>query len=69
MVDAAAVTNLYTVNRTGGASLGWLWALLGILVALATIVLVVGLGGDSSFTQNLVDAWNSLALWFQGLFR
>ncbi|AIT61026.1 putative cytokinetic ring protein SteA [Corynebacterium doosanense] len=69
LVDAAAVTNLYTVNRTGGASLAWLWALLGILVALATIVLVVGLGGDSSFTQNLVDAWNSLALWFQGLFR
>lgn len=69
LVDAAAVTNLYTVNRGGGGGLGWLWALLGILVALAAIVLVIGLGGDGSFTQNLIDSWNSLAVWFQGLFN
>lgn len=68
LVDAAAVTSLYTVSR-GGGGLGWLWALMGILVAIAAIVVVVGVGGGETFTQNLVDAWNSLTLWFQGLFN
>lgn len=67
VVDADAIINLYTVNRGGGSA--WLWAILGILVALAVIVLVVGLSGDAGFTDNLVDTWNNLALTVQGWFK
>lgn len=67
VVDADAIINLYTVNRGGGGA--WLWAILGILVALAVIVLVVGLGGDGGFADNLVDTWNDLALTVQGWFK
>ncbi|MEX3505781.1 putative cytokinetic ring protein SteA [Corynebacterium sp. LK2590] len=67
VVDADAIINLYTVYRGGGSA--WLWAILGILVALAVIVLVVGLGGDAGFTDNLVDTWNNLALTVQGWFK
>lgn len=67
VVDADAIINLYTVNRGGGGA--WLWAILGILVALAVIVLVVGLGGDGGFADNLVDTWNNLALTVQGWFK
>lgn len=66
LVDASAITNLYTVRTAGG--LGWLWAILGILVALAVIVIIAGTSGDGSFSQNLIDTWNNVALWFQGLF-
>ena len=48
---------------------GWLWALLGILVALAVVILIVGLGGDESFLQNLIDTWNNFALSVQGWFK
>ncbi|RSZ63573.1 thiamine pyrophosphokinase [Corynebacterium hylobatis] len=67
LVDANAIAGLYHVS--GGRSMAWLWALLGVLVGLAAIVLVVGLTGPSSFTDNLVDTWNSIALTFQGWFR
>ena len=66
LVDSSAIINLYTV-RTGG-SMAWLWAVLGVLVALAVIVLVVGLGGDGTFANNLIDTWNNIALTFQGWF-
>ena len=66
LVDAAAISNLYTVRT--GTGLGWLWAILGILVALAVIVVIAGTSGDSSFGQNLIDTWNNFAVWFQGLF-
>lgn len=66
LVDASAITNLYTVRTAGG--MGWLWAILGILVALAVIVIIAGTSGDGSFSQNLIDTWNNVALWFQGLF-
>ena len=49
--------------------MGWLWALLGILVALAVVILIVGLGGDESFLQNLIDTWNNFALSVQGWFK
>lgn len=67
LVDAAAITNLYTVRSTGG--LGWLWAILGILVAVAVLVLIAGTSGAGSFTDNLIDTWNNIATWFQGLFN
>lgn len=67
LVDANAIAGLYHVG--GGRGMAWLWALLGVLVGLAAIVLVVGLTGPSSFTDNLVDTWNSIALTFQGWFR
>lgn len=66
LVDSSAIINLYTVNSSG--SLTWLWAILGILVALAAIVLIVGLGGQGTFTDNLVDTWNNIALTVQGWF-
>lgn len=67
LVDANAIAGLYHVS--GGRGMAWLWALLGVLVGLAAIVLVVGLTGPSSFTDNLVDTWNSIALTFQAWFR
>lgn len=67
LVDADVIVTLYTVSSGRGTA--WLWALLGILVALAAIILVVGLGGDESFTDNLIDTWNGLALTVQGWFN
>lgn len=67
LVDANAIVGLYTVG--GGKGVAWLWAVLGILVAVAAIVLVIGLAGPDSFTDNLIDTWNSIALTFQGWFR
>lgn len=58
LVDADAVISLYTAPA--GSNLGWLWAVLGILVALATIVLIAGFGGDATFAQNLRDTWTNL---------
>ena len=66
-MDADAVINLYTAPNSG--AMGWLWALLGILVALAVVILIVGLGGDESFLQNLIDTWNNFALSVQGWFK
>ncbi|MDO5098271.1 MAG: putative cytokinetic ring protein SteA [Corynebacterium sp.] len=66
LVDASAISNLYMIRSSG--NIGWLWALLGILVAVATIVAIAGSSGDGSFSENLVDTWNNIAVWFQGLF-
>lgn len=66
LVDAQAIANLYTVRSGGG--LAWLWALLGVLVAIAAIVLIVGTGGEGSFTDNLIDTWNNIALNVQSWF-
>lgn len=67
LVDASAISNLYTVQRGGG--LGWLWAILGILVALAVIIVVVGTAGQGTFTDNLIDTWNNIALTVQAWFH
>src|SRR5699024_3426540 len=52
LVDAEVITSLCTVRSTGG--LAWLWALLGILVAAAVVILIAGTSGDGSFTDNLL---------------
>lgn len=67
LVDASLIADLYTVRSGGG--LAWLWAVLGILVALAAIVLIVGTGGEGSFGDNLIDTWNNIALRFQSWFN
>ena len=67
LVDADVVINLYSAPAAG--NLAWLWALLSILVAVAVIVLIVGLGGSESFVQNLINTWNNLALGVQGWFK
>ncbi|WP_156809850.1 putative cytokinetic ring protein SteA [Corynebacterium ciconiae] len=67
LVDGHAVADLYTVRSS--TSLGWMWALLGILVAMAVIVIVAGTSGDGSFTENVVDTWNSFALAVQDLVK
>lgn len=64
-VDSSAVAELYRVSRSGG---GWIWAILGILAAVAVIILIAGLSGSESFVDNLVDSWNNVALKFQDLF-
>ncbi|MGJ4123928.1 putative cytokinetic ring protein SteA [Corynebacterium macclintockiae] len=66
LVDSTAVAELYRVSRSGG---GWIWALLGVLVAVAVIVAVIGFSGDGSFVDNLVDTWNNFALSVQDLFK
>lgn len=67
LVDSTAIVKLYTIRSR--ESLGWLWAILGILVAVAAIILIAGFGGDESFGQNLIDTWNNLALSVQDWFR
>ncbi len=67
LVDADAVISLYTAPS--GGSLAWLWALLGVLVAVAAIVLIAGLGGDAGFAENLGAAWNSLFEFVTGWFK
>ncbi len=67
LVDAEAVVKLYDIGS--GRGLGWLWAILGILVALAVIVAVIGFAGPDSFVNNLIDTWNSIALTVQGWFK
>lgn len=66
LVDSSAIINLYTIKS--GGSLAWLWAVLGVLVALAAIILIVGFGGDAGFVDNLIDTWNNIALSVQGWF-
>ena len=65
-MDGRLVADLYRVSGTG---FGVAWAILAIFVALAVIVAIAGTQGDGSVTENLVDTWNSIALWFQGLFN
>lgn len=65
LVSATAVAELYRVQKSGG---GWLWALLGVLVALLTVLLIVGFSGDAGFVQNLIDTWNNVALSVQRQF-
>jgi uncharacterized membrane-anchored protein len=65
LVDSSSVAELYRVSRSGG---GWLWAVLGVIVALVVIVLIAGLSGPDGFVDNLVDSWNNIALRVQDLF-
>lgn len=67
LVDASMIAKLYSLEKN--SSLVWLWAVLGLLVALAVIILVAGLGGSGSFENNLIDTWNAIALKFQSLFK
>lgn len=68
LVDSTVIEHLYDTN-TGGGGVAWAWAILGLLVAAATVVLIVGLGGPETFTTNLVDTWNRIALEFQSWFN
>ena len=66
LVNGDVVADLYRVE---GGGLRFMWALLAIIVALAVIIAIAGTAGDGSVGENLVDTWNSIALWFQGLFK
>lgn len=66
LVDADSVINLYTAPSRGGGA--WLWAALGLLVAVATIVLIVGFGGSSDFSTNLSETWDNLLTTVSGWF-
>ncbi|WP_295624524.1 putative cytokinetic ring protein SteA [uncultured Corynebacterium sp.] len=66
LVDGRVVADLYKVS---GRGFGIAWAILAIFIALAVIIAIAGTAGDGSVGENLVDTWNSIALWFQGLFN
>ena len=66
LIDASAVEELYLVRTSGS---GWPWAILGILIAIAVIILIAGFGGDDTFVNNLISTWNNIALGFQYLFK
>lgn len=66
IVDSTVITNLYAVES--GAGVAWAWAILGILVAAATAILIAGLNGTGNFADNLVDTWNTIALTVRGWF-
>lgn len=64
LVDASVIDDLYTVKHSSGWA--WLWALVGIVIAVAVLILIAGTSGSGSFTDNLVDTWNNIALTVQG---
>lgn len=66
LVDSTAVAELYRVSKSGS---GWLWAILGVLLAIAVIIAIAGFSGDQGFVDNLIDTWNGIALNIQDLFR
>lgn len=66
LVDGRMVADLYQVNSRG---FGIAWAILAIFIAVAVIIAIAGTSGDGSVSENLIDTWNSIALWFQGLFK
>ena len=66
LVDGRMVADLYQVNSRG---FGVAWAILAIFVAVAVIFAIAGTSGDGTVSENLIDTWNSIALWFQGLFK
>ncbi|MCS4535028.1 putative cytokinetic ring protein SteA [Corynebacterium sp. HS2168-gen11] len=66
LVDASAISALYSYRSAAG--FGWLWSVLGVMVLIATVVVIAGFVGDGSFVNNLIDTWNSIALRFQSLF-
>lgn len=67
IVDSSVIENLYRTNS--GSGLAWAWAILGLLVAFAAVVLIVGLMGNGTFVDNLVDTWNNFALAVQNIFK
>ena len=58
LVDANAVIGLYQTGR--GVAAGWLWAALGVLVALAALVLIVGIAGSGNFAENIASTWDNI---------
>ncbi|MDO4686110.1 MAG: putative cytokinetic ring protein SteA [Corynebacterium sp.] len=67
LVDASAITELYTVRS--GVNIAWVWAALATLVLVAVVLLIAGTSGDGSFTENLINTWNNIALTVQGWFK
>ncbi|MCQ4624706.1 thiamine pyrophosphokinase [Corynebacterium sp. CCUG 69979] len=67
LVDSQVIENLYRPSSSGGVA--WAWAILGLLVAIATIVVIVGVMGNGTFVDNLIDSWNNFALAVQNLFK
>lgn len=66
LVDGRLVADLY---RVSGAGFGIAWAILAVFIAAAVIIAIAGATGDGSVSENLIDTWNSFALWVQGLFK
>lgn len=67
LVDSDAVLRLYDPRSGSGGA--WLWAILGILAAIVAVVLLVGLGGEGAFVENLIHTWNTIALTVQSWFK
>ena len=67
IVESTVIENLY--KTTSGSGVAWAWAILGLLVALAVVVLIVGLMGNGAFVDNLIDTWNNFALTVQNIFN
>ena len=68
MIDSSVIESLYE-KGSGGGGIAWAWAILGLLVAAATVILIMGLTGNGNFVDNLVDTWNNFALAVQNLFN
>ncbi|QPK80143.1 thiamine pyrophosphokinase [Corynebacterium lizhenjunii] len=58
LVDAQSVISLYAAPSARPTA--WLWAVLGVLVALAAIVLIAGFGGAGSFMDNVTQTWANI---------
>ena len=58
LVDASAIATLYNIRS--GKNIAFLWGVMGVLVALATVIMVAGLAGEGSFMVNVMDTWNNI---------
>ena len=67
IVESTVVENLYKTSPGSGAA--WAWAILGLFVAIATVVLIVGFMGNGTFVDNLADTWDNFALTVRNLFN
>lgn len=72
IVDSTVIEHLYE-KSPGGGGVAWAWAILGLLVAAATIIVIVGLGGSGTFSDNVVDTWEAVSRevqsWFTSWFN
>ncbi|AWB83967.1 putative cytokinetic ring protein SteA [Corynebacterium liangguodongii] len=66
LVDASVIEELYRIDSPSGVA--WAWAILGLLVAVASMILIVGLGGPGEFGENLADTWAQILTRVQGWF-
>ncbi|WP_342319686.1 putative cytokinetic ring protein SteA [Corynebacterium mayonis] len=64
LVDSEMIESLYMVQRRNG--LVWAWAILGLFVSVATVILLIGFSGSGLFADNLAAFWDAVRTQVEG---